>query len=77
MTDYTSLVTALRTKVSRDNRTLLDESADAIEQLQRERNYLLEQCKGCENCKHAQKSFHEEPCSSCKWKSNFEWRGIK
>lgn len=45
MTDTENLVRRLRTKVSRDNRALLDEAADAIE----------ERAQGCPCCRGEQK----------------------
>lgn len=90
MTDYTSLVTALRTNESRDNRTLLDDAADAIDRLQRERDAavndfskVIGDCP-CNICVHgvANNPTLEEVmcnCPTCYELSgydNFEWRGI-
>lgn len=83
MTDYTTLVTALRTKDNRDNRKLLDAAADAIERLQKERNEAVRNLRGslhgsCIYCRHnvkgrckASPTLDEMQYGAC-----WEWRGI-
>ena len=75
MNDYKELIENLR-----DNRcicdTLIEDAADAIEQLVKERDaiaYDLSGFRDCSSCRHAMK--YKGDCadlSECKW----EWRGV-
>ena len=62
----------------------LNEIADAIERLVRERDAALEDLKQyayCPVCKHFKLKTSDEPCKSCKNNhgtvNKWEWRGVK
>lgn len=81
MDDYKTLISGLRNKKSRDNRTLLNTAADAIEQLVKERDAAvadMKEFKLCEACKHFGGYPMNIPCRECSLDAgnNFEWRGI-
>lgn len=84
MKDYKDLISELRTKQSRDNRKLLDDAADAIERLQRERNAAVSDLETalddgiCRSCKKFKDDPFQMECIECYpgGENNFEWRGV-
>lgn len=82
MTDYTTLITRLRSTESRSKRELLDSAADTIEALIAE----LRSIGDCTTCKHMGEENCEYECVKCKEKcvcyrcmdgSLHEWRGVQ
>lgn len=64
-----------------DLRWKLQDTLAYIQQLERERNVLINALRHgivCEVCKHFGKKMNEEPCGWCGGThSSFEWRGVE
>ena len=87
MSDYTELITALRSTESRSKRVLLESAADAIEQLVKERDAAIHDldmavcgqesypCQYCANYGIAPINV-DDVCKTCTDCENWEWRGV-
>jgi len=70
-----ALIKRLREKPSTYNRELLDEAADTIEALLKEREILRGIAVWCGTCKHVCVSLSAEPCRRCYGHSRWEAEG--
>lgn len=82
--DYKELIRQLRDTSNCDILDYVDDAADAIETMLKEKDLLLEHLKqsyGCSSCKHIAKCELEEPCFDCKRSvgenDRWEWSGFK
>lgn len=85
MDDYKALIKELRKHGLQNgcapgwHSGLIDNAADAIEQLVIENDKLIAMIfssKSCGCCIHTTKSVMVEPCASCNNRSNWKWKGV-
>lgn len=62
-------------------REMVSDAHTYIQQLERERDALMEYIRGrCFTCRHNLRGINEEPCASCVWykdRLGWEWRGVE
>ena len=86
--DYNEMLEILRGKVLYESaeatQQRLNEIADAMERLVRERDAVMDYIKNyevCGACKHSDEPLTYSPCQSCRYGTgeadNWEWRGVQ